>query len=1203
MSYPTIPSDKKQSPSVSELEEFLADIGRRKEFYSLVTPEINHERLIEISRKLGIQMGGEGCSGGRAYIPCNPENPMLPALTGMQIHGAQLFVQGFMNPSTPYSRLLLNWQTGTGKSIAVINIARFFIDQYRKAGDLSPSDRPTVFVIGFTRAIIQTEMLRRPELGFVSYGEVAEIYKLRELAQRSGSHKSTESRNLNGFIGMLKRRFTDRSRGGYFQFYGYKEFASRLFLTTTKGKDKGFDPLCLFAQDGYDEATPKKSGGVSDFVRKIAEAETSGYVRINPEIMHQMRGGLIVADEIHNVYNIQERNNYGIALQYVLDAYKPADTPRAIFMSATPVTGSVTEYVDLINLLVPRAALPNGRPMQREDLFLGGWKPGALDELTRLTVGRVSFLLDGRSQSYPVRRFVGEEMFYEGQALPYLRFIACPMSPLHSRTLKALFSEQEEAQGYARPRISANAHSIYDMVFPNPGCSTSRLSAEHGLYNSTDTLHKLAAAPAEWKEENGIVIAERGRAPTLSGDFLSLNPADGIKGLPVYSSKYARMCGDTIDLIKKGPGKILIYNTRVHMSGVLMIQEILQMNGIISENSPILATTLCAVCGGARKGHKTDQTPHAFRPARYSTIHGEMDSGSKERAMRQFNALSNLYGYEIRVLIGSRVITEGLNFTAVRHELITSLPSDIPTLIQVFGRVVRKDSHAQLAADQRDVEIRLYVSTASEGDPDKFSPELARYSYKLQEYLLIQEGDRALRQGAIDSLINSRTLTDTKSILEGLPLRPLVSADNAIPVTGHAETFTAYGYGDQEVETIAVSIRALFIARPVWTYEELWEAVKTPGLITGVVRNASLFSEDNFALALEGLCCLTFDTDQSFRSQASQKLIPKKSTMLWDGPRQMVCVPDIAHNTTFYILVPLAAEGAIIDFEAYLRGFAPPGGVRLQIHDYIQESRKERNFRVRFVRYEKQFGSLKDPIELLLTEYDADFHYTLMENIVTGLCDNEPEMVRQAGLPESPIARTLDLYKRFRVLILYKDILGHPEVRKIMGAEMGGDTIVGYSAKDAICIYANKTWHLISHNALEYGTRYNENDIIIGYTELRGAHLRFKVRPPLHQLEQENVPDSRSVTRGAVCETRSREELEKIATALGLGVRRANELSSLSLCRAISSHLLDLEEKSRNSKNGMKSGKRWFYLFNEKIPIISLRSEELFSQPLLDEED
>lgn len=85
--------------------------------------------------------------------------------------------------------------------------------------------------------------------------------------------------------------------------------------------------------------------------------------------MEQLRGGLLIADEIHNVYNIQERNNYGIALQYVLDAFPPHQAPRAVFMSATPVTGSVMEYVDLLNLLVPRHELPNGQPLQRQQLF------------------------------------------------------------------------------------------------------------------------------------------------------------------------------------------------------------------------------------------------------------------------------------------------------------------------------------------------------------------------------------------------------------------------------------------------------------------------------------------------------------------------------------------------------------------------------------------------------------------------------------------------------------------------------------------------------------------------------------------------------------------------------------------------------------------------------------------------------------------
>ena len=43
------------------------------------------------------------------------------------------------------------------------------------------------------------------------------------------------------------------------------------------------------------------------------------------------------------------------------------------------------------------------------------------------------------------------------------------------------------------------------------------------------------------------------------------------------------------------------------------------------------------------------------------------------------------------------------------------------------------------------------------------------------------------------------------------------------------------------------------------------------------------------------------------------------------------------------------------------------------------------------------------------------------------------------------------------------------------------------------------------------------------------------------------------------------------------------------LCGALRLKLLALEEDARNQKNGMFAGRRWFYLFNDRLPSIFSR--------------
>jgi hypothetical protein len=338
MAYIQVPNDSVQNPGKKstdlDIVNFLNGLANNKVFNAYSVGEKSTEPL-----------------DGFIY-----KNDSVLQLLGLRASGAQLFVKGFMNPDTPYQRLLIKWQTGTGKSIAAIGISLEFIKQYRLRANIGDTI-PKVFIISFNyRNTIQEDMLKYPEFGFISYAELAEYKRLRQAASALGNN-SNEAKILSGFSGVLRRRITDGSRGGYFQFYGYKEFANALFMVTKAGLDSQFDIQSLY---GSEEGT---------FGTLLSNAVKTGHVIVNEKLIDELRGGLLIADEIHNVYNINESNNYGIAIQYILDVLD-SEAPRAVFMSATPITGSASESIDLLNLLIPKALLPEGVPLRRSDFFI-----------------------------------------------------------------------------------------------------------------------------------------------------------------------------------------------------------------------------------------------------------------------------------------------------------------------------------------------------------------------------------------------------------------------------------------------------------------------------------------------------------------------------------------------------------------------------------------------------------------------------------------------------------------------------------------------------------------------------------------------------------------------------------------------------------------------------------------------------------------
>jgi len=1139
---------------------------------------------------------------------------------------------------------LLNWQTGTGKTIGAISVAQEYVRQYRARITVPPPGRPTVFVLGFTKTIILAEMLRHPELGFVAPNEVTELRRLHLLAEASGSSASPESRHYSSYAGVLKRRITDRARGGYYQFYGYKEFANRLFVATRRGAAKGFSVAELYSRspaaktgrqgpDDEDAADREEATAEPTFLERIDAAVKAGDVEVNLELLDSLRGGLVVADEIHNTYNIQTKNNYGVAIQYALDklAANPrtaGEAPRAVFMSATVTGGVATEVVDLLNFLIPVTHLPGGQRLRRSEFFrvtegpdgrrATSLLPGALDRIGRFSAGRVSFLLDTDEASYPRRIFEGESLpnpLRPGSDIAYLRFTPCPMAPFHERTLARMLGLRAEGAAdaerqTARAAIPANAYTLYDMAFPNPEFAPDAAGSEdaYGLYLSAETPVKLATAPSEWRSAAGVTVeslegGQRVRAgvPSLvSGPFLSLGRPKAPPGMEAYSAKYQALGSDLLKIVGGGPGKAMIYHHRVRMSGVLLIQEMLTTNGFLDETSAPSPSTVCGVCGVAQRAHTAEAAAatwagaHGFAPARFVTVHSEVDRSVLERSIARYNAQTNSEGFEYRVLVGSKIIREGFDLKAVRHQLIASPPTDIPTLIQVFGRAVRKGSHAALPEDQRDVRIRIYVSTAGAATRGEgLAPEVVRYAEKMESYFLTQEVEKAIRRYAIDAFINyGRMVAADPSLLEApnidaIPYSPAVTRAEALREPEKVATFEAYGYGDREVETLKAVVRALFETQPVWKYEDLWAAARS-GRVRGVAQNPESFSEAGFALALD-----TLGLHTPFVRRENAR--PAGSDPAW----------QISRVGEFFIRTPAEPGGQpILDIESYVRDNTALASVQIRVADYVQTSRRVANFAVRLAEFETEFGAAGSRIEDCFARYDADFHYAFLKAIVEGCAGSNDSFSAKVGQKAvsagTPVARAVDLYTRFKVLVLESDVAASPEAKRLMRTarpfRANGTALVGYVGETSVRLYGDGHggWYDIPRKALKLGARYAENDEAVGYVERRGGSLRFKVRSPIHKLSSANVRDARSLARGGVCETRPRAEQESLALRLQaftkgqLPEATLKGYSGTDLCEAIRLKLLALEEASRGHKEGMQNGVRWFYLFNDRLPTVAL---------------
>jgi hypothetical protein len=1222
MAYPPVSIEKPK-----QAEDFLRDVSQRQEFYQFAgviqsLDKLSSDEAVEVRQTL------------RTYRMANADIDQI-RLPGLRLHGSQMFVSNFNNPHSPYNRILLNWKMGMGKTIGMILIVMEFVKYYRRR----QQPVPTIFIIASTdnQKSIMKELIRRPFFGFVTEREIAEWDRLRAI----------KSPTINNYVGTLKRRLSDRTWGGVFQFFGYREFANALF--------QGYSARDVIDPD------------------ELRSQIKRGRISINAELFEAFRRGFIVVDEIQNIYNIRESNSYGAAIRYVLDELA-AEAPRAIFMSATPLTGSVKEVVDVIQLLNPTVNITEATFFE----IVGGklaFKPNALEQIGMMTAGRISYAYDVDTAGYPNFSFAGTEL----ANFPHLRFVQCPATQTHIQAMIHLAKYQElhptvdetvpvpvdvapdddeevvdlsrggnelpagdlsyddggelptddlsyddggesltddnsdvgdqlaerrtdwstifntanvktegARQGRFKrkkrphvapkpvkvrqqaptkkeedvsavvltfpreaPRISMENFPIYDMVFPNP------TSDVYGLYQIRSAINKISVASAAWRSKNGVELKKSPSSETqlLAGSFLRHGTEDGIKK---YSSKYNQLIGEILTLLHTQRGKIMVFHRAVSATGVLMLGEIFSENGIIGTDDVATDLTLCSICGEIMRTHRKEpkKYDHEFAPARFATAHYAIPDYERDHLIDAFNADANILGRDIRIFLGSGVVKEGVTFKCVRHQFILSLPVDIPTLLQVIGRVIRKDSHAQLAVDQRDVIIHILITSFADTDVFLESPEARYYREKMHGYQMVQQVEREFRRYAIDGFMKPET--HAKDTIYSLAYTPVVQAKDVAGKKPKRLTFEAYEFADEEVRFIITLIRNLFGTRPVWTYDDLFAAVTHQGMFRNVYINVTQIVESSFALAL----CQSVNARYEF-----------------EGATRIIQFVE-----PYYILGVVNEHGAsIVDYESFIRKPLPTSDFEINVSRYIENKRPIHVFTVLMDKFNVRYADPKMDVRLSLFEFDHVFHQTLLRFMVEGYYD-----IPKLSFAKQLTDRLFRLYHQFGIIIESEMLSKRGEVPadlRQQAAREAKSKPVGYYDRSHAMLFNKRTelWVPISKHVFDFKPRYIENTIVVGTVESMDGEIRFKIRPPIHELRQAKLSDLRNLRKWSSCETRPRAELEDYL--IRTKAVKAPDLKKLAiddLCHVLRNKLLANEEESRK-----QGGKRWFYLFNEQPPAVT----------------
>ena len=515
-------------------KDILYDINSRNEFISFMQISSKYKKREEYAKIMDL-------------------NRNLTSTKFLEFYSYQLAFSNYINPNTKIKRIFSGWATGIGKTIGAIAAALKFIPFIRRNKLAGKEDVGSIFIIGFSSSIFKKQLLQFPELGFITRGEIEKIEKMKQLIS---SGIASEKKNLRELLIMVRRRFNNRYKNGFFKFIGYKALVNKLFVTSIKGVS--INKLT------YEELDSKIK---------------NGSLQINEEFLFSFRNSLCICDEIHNVYNTLNNNNWGAALQYIIDTVGSA---KWIYMSATPFNNSSAEIVSFLNLLVPKddisIILGKGIGIVKKSALFeknGKLKIGALKKIKNLTRGRISYIRDNNPKFFPERLITGEKI----RGISYLKFMRCPMTSEHYGEYKKNITD----------RVPSESRYLIDIILPSPSPD------KKYIYTHDETRRLLANAPDKWKSEHELSWK----------DDKIVGAALNIKNLRKISAKYYSVIKDLLHLVinDRQSGKFLIIHPAVHMSGVLFMEEVLLQNGFVGEFDSSSENTLCSICGKIKKDH------------------------------------------------------------------------------------------------------------------------------------------------------------------------------------------------------------------------------------------------------------------------------------------------------------------------------------------------------------------------------------------------------------------------------------------------------------------------------------------------------------------------------------------------------------------------------------------------------------------------
>ena len=628
----------------------------------------------------------------------------------LELYTHQAFLANFINPNTPYKGLLLFHGTGTGKTASAISIAENFKDMVKKYNT-------KIYVL------VPGPLLK-------------ENWK-DDIIKFTGSNHLKDLINQSGYVDELEETKAKKNALKDALQY-YKITTHRSFYKKVLGEK---------IKDIRESDDKKKKYRMTD------EGDIERDLSIDK--IDNLDNTLLIVDEAHNFTG----NEHGDALKKII---KKSKNCRVILLSATPMKNLADDIIELVNYL-----RPEDDQMTRDKIFnsnknyLMDFKPGGKDYFQKMVSGYISYYRGANPLLFAKRIDMGEIP----PGLIFTKCIRCTMSKFQRMTYDKV------AELYEKDTLERSTSSVANIALPvltkdkkdiegNKGEDGINIMKSNLKTHKMEYLNKLNKLFFDGKIKNVEEIV-----------YESLN-TDNITGLifkkenlKLFSTKFYEVFKNISEKVegKRGSGTIFIYSNLVKV-GIEVFQEILLQNGYLEfredQNYNITENTLDYKTGIPFNEFKNKDLDVDFFPATFIRITGKSDDLEEELPDVKkkildnfFNNIENTDGRFLKIILGSRVMNEGITLENTSEVHILDVYYNFGRIEQIVGRSIRQCKHYQVTSEKNpypEVKIYKYVVKLE----NKLSSEENLYRKAELKYLLVKQVERAMKEVSVDCPIN-----------------------------------------------------------------------------------------------------------------------------------------------------------------------------------------------------------------------------------------------------------------------------------------------------------------------------------------------------------------------------------------------------------------------------------------------------------------